>query len=372
MSSMLDPEHKPSAGREIAHRIKGYLAVLLAAAVLIFGVYFVWNKTTEFITTFGQVPDYPGPGGDAVTVVVPEGSSLDQIGGTLQEADVIKSTQAWEKVVDREPRANTIQAGRYRMKLQMKAVDALKLLVNPGDSRVRSQFQVKEGLRLSEQVDALVKSTKIGKKDFEAALKKPKELGLPSYAKNNPEGVLFPETYELVESASAKSVLKQMTAQYAKVARDLNLNERAKKLGKSPYEVLIVASILDKEVRRAEDRPKAARVIYNRLAKKWNLGLDSTVLYAVNSKSAVTTPEQRESKSPYNTYKVKGLPPGPISAPGKAAIEAALAPADGPWMYFVTINLDTGETKFVTTKAEFDKIVGEFRAWCQANTGKCR
>lgn len=369
---MLDPEHKPSAGREVAHRVKGYLAVIVAAAVLIGGVYFVWDKTTNFITTFGEVPDYPGPGGAEVTVTLSEGSSLDQIGGDLKEADVIKSVEAWGKAVDGEPRASRIQAGKYRMRKQMKAVDALTLLVNPGDSRVRAQFRVTEGLRLSEQVDALAKSTKISKKSFEAALKKPKELGLPAYAKNNPEGVLFPETYELVENATAKSVLKQMTAQYTKVTNDLDLANRAKAIGMSPYEVLIVASILEKEVRRAEDGPKAARVIYNRLDKKWPLGLDSTVLYIANSKSAVTTPEQRESKSPYNTYKKKGLPPGPISAPGKAAIEAALNPADGPWMYFVTVNLESGETKFVTTEAEFNQLVREFQAWCQANPGTCK
>lgn len=369
---MLDPEHKPSAGREVAHRVKGYLAVLLAAVVLVGGAYFVWDKTTNFITTFGEIPDYPGPGGEAVTVTLSEGSSLDQIGGDLKEADVIKSVEAWGKAVDSEPAASKIQAGKYRMRKQMKAIDAMSLLVNPGNSRVRAQFQVKEGLRLSEQIDALAKSTKIDKKDFQSALKKPKDLGLPKYAKDNPEGVLFPETYELVENASAKSVLKQMAAQYTRVTNGLDLTARAKAIGRDPYEVLIVASILDKEVRRAEDRPKAARVIYNRLEKNWALGLDSTVLYAVNSKSAVTTPEQRESKSPYNTYKKKGLPPGPISAPGKAAIEAALNPADGPWMYFVTINLESGETKFVTTKAEFDQIVAEFRAWCQANPGTCK
>ncbi|HLT62335.1 MAG TPA: endolytic transglycosylase MltG [Microlunatus sp.] len=369
---MLDPEHKPSAGREIAHRVKGYLAVLLAAAVLIGGGYFVWDKATTFITTFGEIPDYPGPGGDAVTVTIEEGSSLDQIGGTLREADVIKSTEAWDKAAGSEPRARGIQAGKYRMRKQMKARDAMTLLVNPGESRIRAQFRVTEGLRLSEQIDALVKGTKISKKDFEKALKKPKDLGLPSYAKNNPEGVLFPETYELVESATATSVLKQMTAQYAKVTKDIDLADRAKAIGRKPYEVLIVASILEKEVRKPEDRPKAARVIYNRLAKKWPLGLDSTVLYATNSTSAVTTPKQRESKSPYNTYKKKGLPPGPISAPGKAALEAALNPADGPWMYFVTVNLDTGETKFVETEAEFEKIKGEFQAWCQANKGRCK
>jgi UPF0755 protein len=368
---MLDPEVKPSPAREFLHKGKGCLAVVVALGILVFGGYFVYDRAHDFLSTFGQVPDYTGAGKSSVTVTVPEGASLDEIGGILVDADVIKSTKAWDEAVRSEERATSVQAGRYIMRTQIPAEDALALLINPGESRVRVQFTIKEGLRLSHQVDALAAGTRIPKAQFQAALKKPKDLGLPRYVKNNPEGVLFPETYELTASATAKSTLQQMVRQYKTVAAEIDLEARAKALKRKPYEILIVASIIEREVRHEEDRAKVARVIYNRLDEGMKLGMDSTVAYAENLKTTTTTPQDRDSDSPYNTYKFKGLPPGPISAPGKAALEAAANPEDGKWLYFVTVNLDTGETKFAETEEEFEKIRQEFVAYCRANPGKC-
>jgi len=368
---MLDPEVQPSPAREIVHKGKGCLAVILAAAVLAFGGYFVWDRATGFVSTLGEVPDYPGPGKAKVTVDVPAGASLDVIGGILVDKDVVKSSRAWTQAVRSEERAQSVQAGSYIMKTQMRAIDALRLLINPGSSRIRSRFTVPEGLRLSAQVDVLAKGTKIKKSSFEKALKRPRDLGLPKYANGNPEGFLFPDTYELTAESTAVSTMQQMVDQYKAVARDVQLETSAKKLKMSPYEVLIVASIIEKEVNRPEDRPKVARVIYNRLARDMRLQMDSTVTYAENLTGTTTSAKQRKSRSPYNTYRYKGLPPGPISAPGKAALQAAAQPAKGKWLYFVTVNLDTGETKFATTNAEFKKLLSEFRAWCQANQGRC-
>jgi UPF0755 protein len=128
---------------------------------------------------------------------------------------------------------------------------------------------------------------------------------------------------------------------------------------------------LEKEVRGEGDRAKAARVIYNRLEKNEPLGLDSTVIYAENLDTNTTTAKDRDSDSKYNTYKHAGLPPGPIAAPGRAALEGAANPADGDWMYWVTVNYDTGETKFAKTLAEHNRYVKEFQAWCQAKKGRC-
>jgi UPF0755 protein len=371
VSTMLDPEVKPSPAAEVVHKGKGCLAVILAAAVLAFGGYFVWDKASTFVSTLGEVPDYPGPGDAKVTVDIPAGSSLDVIGGILVDRDVVKSRKAWSQAVRSEERAQTVQAGSYLMKTQMKAIDALRLLINPGSSRIRSRFTVPEGLRLSEQVDVLVKGTKIKKSSFEAALKQPRNLELPKYAKNRPEGFLFPDTYELTAESTATSTMQQMVTQYKLVAREIQLESSAKKLKKTPYQVVTVASIIEKEVNRDEYRAKVARVIYNRLAKKMRLEMDSTVTYAEDLRGTTTSARDRKSRSPYNTYRYKGLPPGPISAPGKAALQAATQPEKGKWIYFVTVNLDTGETKFATTKAEFAQLRAEFQAWCQANQGRC-
>lgn len=371
MSMMLDPEVKPSQAKELVHKGKGCLAVLVAAAVLAFGGYFVWDRATGFVDSLGDVPDYPGPGNAKVIVTVPTGSSLDEIGGILVEKDVVKSRKAWDQAVRSETRAQSVQAGSYVMLAQMRAGDALKLLINPGGSRVRSQFTVPEGLRLSAQVDALAKGTKIKKGNFQAALKRPQDLGLPKYAKNKPEGFLFPDTYELTAESTATSTMQQMVTQYKAVARDAELEAAAKRLERTPLEVLTVASIIEREVNQDQYRAKVARVLYNRLAKDRKLQLDSTVVYAENLKTNTTQEKDRLSRSPYNTYRYKGLPPGPISAPGKAAMQAAAAPEDGKWLYFVTVNFDTGLTKFANTEAEFNKIAAEFRAYCRANKGRC-
>ncbi len=371
MSTMLDPETKPSAAKEIVHRGKGCLAVLVAAAILVVGGYVVWDRVGGFLSGIGDVPDYPGPGTGKVTVAIPEGSSLDVIGGILVDNDVIKSSRAWDKAVRSEDRATSVQAGSYIMQKQMPAIEALRLLINPGSSKIRLQFTIPEGLRLTDQVDALVKGTKIKKSEFQAALKKPEKLGLPKYAKDRPEGFLFPDTYETTAESTATSTLKQMVGQYKSVTREIGFDAAAKKIKEKPYDALIVASIIEREVGRDEYRAKVARVLYNRLDKGMPLGLDSTVIYAEKLKTNTTTPKDRASTSKYNTYRYKGLPPGPISAPGKAALEAAVNPEKGKWLYFVTVNFDTGETKFASNAAEFEKIRLEFVAWCQSNPGRC-
>ena len=370
MSSML-PDTKPSAAKEVLHQSKGCLAVLLALAVLVVGGFLVYDQGKALISGIGETPDYTGKGVAPITVTVPTGATLDEIGAVLKEADVIKSVQAWDSAVASEERATSVQPGRYVMRTKMPAIDALRLLINPGQSRVRAQFTIPEGLRLTRQVDALAKNTKIKKSAYQAALKKPKSLGLPAYAKGRPEGFLFPDTYELTADATATTTLKQMVDQYKAVTADIGLTAAAKRLDRSPYEVLIVASIIEREVNQDQYRAKVAQVLYNRLDKGMPLGLDSTVIYAENLSTNTTTPKDRNSKSKYNTYTHKGLPPGPISAPGKAALQAAANPEPGKWLYFTTVDFDSGETKFAETDAEFQQIVLQFQAWCQSHPGRC-
>jgi UPF0755 protein len=152
--------------------------------------------------------------------------------------------------------------------------------------------------------------------------------------------------------------------------KDTDLVSRAALVGKTPYEVLTIASLVQAESKLPVDMPKIARVLYNRLEKGMRLQLDTTVLYANGGKKGLTTTAaQRAIDSPYNTYKVDGLPAGPIDSPGQEAIEAALNPAVGPWLFFVAVNPDTGETKYAVTPEEHARNVEEFRAWLRAHPG---
>jgi UPF0755 protein len=198
-------------------------------------------------------------------------------------------------------------------------------------------------------------------------------MGLPTWAKNGAEGFIFPDTYELPDKPTAANVLKLATDQFNAVATDLNIEANASALNYSPYQVLVMASIIEREAGiNDEDRAKIARVFYNRLnTKLWPSGQlqsDATVAYANKITGRVTTtPAERQLKSPYNTYYVKGLPVGPITSPSRKSIEAALHPADGDWLYFAVVNLDTGETEFNHDITGHNASVDKFRAWCNQN-----
>ncbi len=372
MSTMLDPEVQPSTAKEIVHRGKGCLAVILAAAVLVVGGFLVWDRASSFLDTFGEVPDYPGPGDARITVTVPEGASVDEIGGILVDSDVVKSAGAWDKAVRSEDRATSIQAGSYLMQTQMRAIDALRLLINPGGSKVRLQFTIQEGLRLTAQVDALVKGTKIKKSAFQAALKKPQTLGLPKYAKNRPEGFLFPETYELTAESTATSTLQAdghpVQGGHPR-DRVRSRRQEAEAISRTRRSSWPASSSAKWAPRSTGPRSPGCSTTGSRWACRSAWTPRSSTRRT--SRPTPRRPKDRASTSKYNTYKYKGLPPGPIAAPGKAALEAAVNPEKGKWLYFVTVNFDTGETKFANNEVEFEKIRQEFVQWCRSNPGRC-
>ncbi|HZC26972.1 MAG TPA: endolytic transglycosylase MltG, partial [Actinopolymorphaceae bacterium] len=195
---------------------------------------------------------------------------------------------------------------------------------------------------------------------------------LPSYAKGRPEGFLFPATYDIDPGTTAASILHEMTGRYADVEKKLGLVAGAHNLHRSPLEVVTVASLVEAEARRPEDYGRIARVIYNRLGDDRRLQLDSTVHYAINTYTRPsTTAKERANPSPYNTYVHAGLPPGPINSPGERALNAALHPTPGTWLYFVTVNPDSGLTKFATTFTQHDAFVAEFQKWCRAHANRC-
>jgi UPF0755 protein len=377
VSDLFDEDGKVD-GAEIGRRIKSGIAVLVALVVLIGGGWFAATKGYAKYMDWRQTDDYIGNGVDDVQITIPAGASLTDIGLIVVKADVVKSTKAFQSAAAKQAKSTAIQAGTYKMKTHLPAASAVARLIDPATYKVVKRVLVREGLRVSAIVPVLAKGTGLTEDQFNAVLKDPSKLGLPAYANNNPEGFLFPDSYEVADKPDALTILKTMTAEFATVAVSEDLANRATATGMTPLQVLTVASIIEAEVNRPEDRPMVARAIYNRLQGKTETGqpmklqLDSTVIYANGGTGTLTTTDaQRALDSAYNTYKVDGLPPGPINSPGKSAIEAALNPADGTWIYWVVVNPQTGETKFASTDAEHQANVAEFQAWCKANAGKC-
>jgi UPF0755 protein len=353
---------------EPRRHVLGCLAVLVAAAVLLAAAYLAYDYGVGALKDlFRPPPDYSGAGSGRVLVEVKDGDTAPDIGRTLVARQVVKSTEAFTDEARDDARSVGIQPGFYRLKRHMSAGSALAVLVKPSN-RIRDVVTVPEGLRVDQVVALLAKRTKFSAKQYDAALARPAGLGLPSYARGNAEGYLFPATYELVPDATPTSILASMVARYQAAAKDLDLTAKARALGYSPHDVMTVASIVQAEGKLGRDFPKIARVIYNRLERRKPLQLDTTIVYIFKTSGTLTTTgAQRSVRSPYNTYRRAGLPPTPITAPGEQAIEAALAPTPGRWLYFVTTDPDNGAMSFATTYAQHLRNVERFRAYCRAN-----
>ena len=317
---------------------------------------------------FAPPADYDGQGSGAVMVEIQRGDSLSTIGTTLAKADVVASAEAFTDAASNNPDALSIQAGFYQLKLKMSAKSALDLLLS-GKARAETNLTIPEGLTVSETVDTIAKHTDIKPADLQKALRQPQSLGLPAYANGKVEGYLFPATYPIPPDATAQGVLKMMVDEFKQVANEINLESEAQQAGLQPQDVVTVASLVEAEASRPQDQGKVARVIYNRVKAGDLLQLDSTVHYALDgtTNGVFTSDQDRAVNSPYNTYRYPGLPPGPIDSPGKAALEAALHPTPGPWTYFVTVNLKTGETLFATTLAQHNANVAKLQRYCASS-----
>jgi UPF0755 protein len=380
--SFLEDAGTPAGGRRAEksrRRGPGCLIALVVLALLFGGLYLGVTKGVDFVKDqFEGTPDYPGPGTGEVVFEVKDGDSVTEMGRNLKELDVVKSVDAFTEAAAANPDSTRIQVGFYTMRLQMKAEDALTLLIDPANA-VNAAVTIPEGLRVVDIVQLLAKNTDFSKKEFEAALADTAALGLPAYAEGNPEGYLFPATYEFGPEAQPADMLKAMVVRWQQAVTDVDLEAKAKALGYTPHEMMTIASLLEAEG-RGDYTPKIARVIYNRLENPDNgvtnglLQIDATVNYALG-KAGIARLTQEEIDSvadnPYNTYTQVGLPPGPIEAPGQAAMEAALNPEAGDWLFYVTVDLATGETKFASTEAEFLEYKAELDEYCETQSDRC-
>ena len=257
--------------------------------------------------------------------------------------------------------STTLYPGTFTLKKHMAASKVIDVL---SDTNQAAGFlEVRPGERATDVFANAAKLSGIAQSEFDTIIKNKGKDILPNEAGGSFEGWLEPGTYNVKSMKSASEILKAMVDK-----RIAKLDELGVPAGSDRERVMIIASIAEAEVNKADYYGKVTRVIENRLEQGMSLGMDSTVAYGNNVKPAqVTTEMTQDESNPYNTYTISGLPPTPISNPGDNAIQAALHPEGGNWLYFCTVNLDTGETKFAATADEHDQNVAELRKWQAEN-----
>ncbi|RFT23273.1 hypothetical protein CG395_04130, partial [Bifidobacteriaceae bacterium GH022] len=336
------------------NRIVAFILALVFALLFVvgYGLYrvavYVRNNSQSSI-----MEDWPGPGSGFVEFTIEPGQGSVEVGNNLVKAQVVKSQSTFSNIVAANNKI--LYPGIYALKKHMNSMDVVEILSD--QSKAGGFLDVKAGERATEVIRKAAQISGIDIAQFNAIQKTDGAGILPPEAGGSFEGWLEPGVYNVKAIKSASKILAKMVDKRVKKLDSLGVPK-----GDLRQKVLKIASIAEAEVNNREYYGKVSRVILNRLAKDMPLGMDTTVAYGIGIKAINLTQSQLDDASnPYNTRIHKGLPPTPISIPGDNAILAALNPANGPWIYFVTTNLKTGETKFADNYDDFLKIRDEYK-----------
>lgn len=336
---------------------KKYLAPAIILALLLFaGAGFL-----VFLQQGAQPVDPQS--GDSVVLEIPQGSGTESIANLLEENGLIKSKMVFRIKSKLSGYDGDFKAGTYTFSPSMEMGKIMDIILS-GRS-VGKTFRIIEGLTIEQIGESLEEQGIVTKEAFldEAAngeFDYPFMEYLPA-GKNRLEGFLFPNQYEAPLDASAHQIINIMLNQFDKVFPESDY-PKAGDLGMDVYDIVIVASLIEREVREDAERPLVASVVYNRLSIGMKLEFCSTVQYILGEPQAVLSIADTQIKSPYNTYLNPDLPPGPICSPGEAAIRAALEPADTDYLYFVLKSKDATTHNFSATYAQFLKDKEAYKA----------
>lgn len=348
---LLHDDDQPAAPRRSAG---GRIATVLFVLATLGGLGLLGLAGVRSLASRLDVADYPGSGTGSVVVQVRTGDTASDIARSLYDAGVVQSEAAFRRAAGDNAKSRSLQPAYYSMRKQMKASSALALMLDPA-SQISSRVVIPEGTPLKTTLARVARGARIPLAQLQSVARKPAALHPPAACKGALEGCLYPATYLFAPGTSAATALGQMVERFRQAADELSLDARAKALHLTASQVLVVASLVEREAGLRADFPKVARVVYNRLAKRMRLQFDSTVNYVLpKPKGHLSTAETRYP-SAYNTYLHTGLPPGPIDSPGELALRAALSPTAGSWLYFVTID-KAGHTGFATTYADFLRL----------------
>jgi UPF0755 protein len=332
-----DPVDRPHRG--------AFLAFLVAFLVLVAGV-------VAAGAYYGHCKGASGPKRDVAFTVAP-GTSGEEVVSKLHDLGVVRCGGIVGRILLRGTgEADAIRAGSFTLTTNMTLDDAIKVLSTPPPAVPTVRLTVPEGYRLTQIAERVQEELGIPQDRFLTSAQG-KDWSLAPYlpAGKGTEGFLFPETYRFAKDASSNDVIQRLLDQFDTEAQGLDWGN-AKALGVSDYEIVVIASMIEREAAVASDRAKIAAVIYNRLAIGMPLGIDATIGYIDPDPSNGLTASDFAIDSPYNTRLHTGLPPTPIASPGIASLRAALAPADVPYLYYVLCG-DNGRHRFSVTYHQF-------------------
>lgn len=359
------PPRPPKSRREMRRRrankrrkiVRNIIITIVILGFLGGALFFGYTKLKQWRAQQGQtnsvIEDYPGPGDGSVDFTVQSGQGAGEIAENLVKANIVKSAAAFTSAVSANN--STLYPGTYELKLHMAASDVVKILSD--QTKATGFLEVRPGDRMSDVITKASQISGVSEEEFTTVVNAGGIGVLPTEANGKFEGWLEPGAYDVKSLKSAQDILKMLVDK-----RISKLDAMGVPQGAEREKILIIASITEAEVNSEQYYGKVVRVILNRLQQGMNLGMDTTVAYGLGIKaSQLTNAMLEDASNPYNTRVNPGLPPGPICNPGDSAISAALDPPQGDWLYFVTTNLQTGETKFATTEDEFWKIRDEYK-----------
>ncbi len=353
-------------------RIAGWVVLGVVVAILggiTAGGFYVWNTYEDKIRAFmgwEEPKDFEaGLATGEASVTIVDGDNGSSISDTLFDAGVTKTADAFYDYLISTAQNPNFQPGVYALQQKMTSAAALEALLDPANKQ-ENTAQLPEGLTVEDSLSRLADGIGIPLADFQAAVADASVYGVSA---DSLEGWLFPATYTFDPGVTAQQVIQTL------VDRTTASLDKADVPAERREEILTIASIIQREARFSDDFYKVSRVIQNRLQPGneetfGKLQMDSTAQYGYNEMhdgTVSSSAEALEDDNLWNTYVHTGLPVGPIANPGDLAIDAAMHPVDGPWLYFVTVNLDTGETDFTSTYAEHQKAILKWDAWCEAN-----
>lgn len=337
--------------------------VMVAALALLVGGGWVLVRPLLAQDETGQTADYPGPGHGNVEVVVQNGDSGNDIGATLEEANVVATADAFVAAYRANPDSGSIQAGTYDLQEEMRSKDAVRALLDPA-SRADMMVTVPEGTQAKDVYERIASLLQIDVAEVQDAADEVAADYLPDEADGHIEGWLQAATYNVKPKDTPETILEGMVDRTEQTLDDLQVPKDQRE------DTLTIASIIEAEVVLPKDRGKVARVVENRLAGcsgDTTIGMDSTYAYGLGKPASEITSDQWSQEKPYNTRTTSGLPPTPINSPGESSLAAAQDPPKGDWCYFVTVNLDTGKTLFAETYEDHQENREVAREWLEEN-----